>query len=425
MNQSIAVIGLGYVGLPLALTFTRAGYKVTGIDLDLRKIRAIREGESYLPDIQDDALQSAIYSEKFIATNDFKTITKVDAVVICVPTPLDERRIPDLSYLVNVGTSINKYIRPGHLIILESSTYPGTTKEILKPLLEQGGLTAGKDFSLGYSPERIDPGNHQFPFQTVPKIISGVTANCVQKVHELYGTVFDQVVPVSSTEAAELAKLLENSYRFVNISFINEFATLCDHMKIDAWEVIEAAGSKPFGFAKFYPGPGIGGHCIPVDPLYLQWKVGQSGLKSLFIETSAAINHSMPAYIATQLKEQLPAATLKGARILVIGITYKKDVNDIRESSAMELLQLLQQEGCELNYHDPFVSEITLNGSIYHSIELSENNLAQTDGVVIATEHSELPIHRIIQHASLVYDTRNLTKGLSGNAKIVRLGGGN
>lgn len=424
MKQSIAVIGLGYVGLPLALTFSREGYRVIGIDLDLQKVHSIQSGKSYLLDIQDHKIQSAVDSGNFMATNDFKTIVEADVIIICVPTPLDERHIPDLSYLIRAGTAIKQYMRKGQLIILESSTYPGTTNEVLKPLLEQGELVAGKDFYLGYSPERIDPGNDQYAFKTIPKIISGVTMECTKRVYELYNTAFDHIVPVSSTEVAELAKLLENSYRFINISFINEFATLCDQMKIDAWEVIDAAGSKPYGFSAFFPGPGIGGHCIPVDPLYLQWKVQNRGLSSVFIETAAAINNRMPSYILTQVKANIPLSTLQGARIMIIGITYKKDISDTRESAAIELLKLFIQEGCHLVYHDPYIPQITINGSDFQSIELSEENLKSTDCVIIATGHSVLPIKSILEHAPLVYDSRNLTKGLNGKAKVIRLGGG-
>ncbi|WP_433938849.1 nucleotide sugar dehydrogenase [Paenibacillus lautus] len=424
MYRTIAVIGLGYVGLPLALTFSQEGYRVVGVDLDMEKVQSIRLGKSYVVDIQNDTLETEVVSGNFTATNDYRAIGEADVIVVCVPTPLNEDNIPDLSFLVTAGNEINKHLRKEQLIILESSTYPGTTRELLLPLLEQEGLKVGKDFYLGYSPERIDPGNQSYPFKTIPKIISGVTETCAQKVYELYSRIFDQVVAVSSTEAAELAKLLENTYRYVNISFINEFATLCDFMKIDAWEVIEAASSKPYGFSKFSPGPGVGGHCIPVDPLYLLWKVQDGGLSSSFIELSVDINSKMPAYITSQIKAHLPTSTLKGARILIIGITYKKDINDIRGSAALEIMRELNQKGCSLDYHDPFVPQITLDGSVYRSIDLSKANLVNTDCVIIATDHSQLPVESILQHAPLIYDTRNITQGLSGKAKVVRLGGG-
>lgn len=424
MYRTIAVIGLGYVGLPLALTFSQEGYRVVGVDLDMEKIQSIRLGKSYVVDIQNETLATEVASGNFTATNDYRAIGEVDAIVVCVPTPLNEENIPDLSFLVTAGKEINKHIRKEQLIILESSTYPGTTKELLLPLLEQQGLVVGKDFYLGYSPERIDPGNHSYSFKSIPKIISGVTEACTQKVYELYSLIFDQVVTVSSTEAAELAKLLENTYRYVNISFINEFATLCDYMKINAWEVIEAASSKPYGFSKFLPGPGVGGHCIPVDPLYLQWKVQDCGLSSSFIKLSVDINSKMPAYITSQIKAHLPSSTLNGARIFILGITYKKDINDIRESPALEIMRELIQKGCSLDYHDPFVPEITLDGVIYRSKDLSKANLVNTDCVIIATDHSQLPIKSILQHATFIYDTRNITQGLSGNAKVIRLGGG-
>ncbi|MFB4321092.1 nucleotide sugar dehydrogenase [Paenibacillus lautus] len=423
MNRKIAVIGLGYVGLPLALTFSREGYQVSGIDLDLNKIHSIKIGKSYLLDISDDILHSEVISGNLSATNDFSVVADVDAIIICVPTPLNEEHVPDLSFLISAGNMLNEHIQKGQTIILESSTYPGTTKDVLKPLLEKKGLKAGIDFYLGYSPERIDPGNQQFTFQAIPKLISGITEMCAQKVYELYSLVFDQVIKVSSTEAAELTKLLENTYRYVNISFINEFATLCDHLKIDAWEVIDAAGTKPYGFTKFFPSPGAGGHCIPVDPLYLQWKVKEAGLHSSFIESSAVINQKMPAYIVNQVKAQIHS-NWKEARILVIGITYKKDVNDIRESAAIEIMRLLTQEGCYLEYHDPLISRMTLDGVTYQSIDLTEGNLANADCVIIATDHSQLPVEFIVKHASLIYDARNITRGLTGRGKIIRLGGG-
>lgn len=422
--ESVAIIGLGYVGLPLALAFFQKGFHVVGIDSDRRKIHSIRAGESYLPDVSNDILKSVVDSGDFAVTNDFNWISEVEAIVICVPTPLDEQNNPDLSYLTNAGSSIQKHMKRGQFIVLESSTYPGTTTEILRPLLEREGWAAGTDFYLGYSPERIDPGNIRHPLATVPKIISGVTEQCARKAFELYNAVFDQVVLASSTEVAEMAKILENSYRLVNISFINEFATLCDRMNIDVWEVIEAAGTKPYGFSKFFPGPGVGGHCIPVDPMYLQWKSKKSGLSSEFIELSAVMNHRMPSYIVNRVKACLPFSHLKGARILIVGLAYKKDINDIRESAAVELMRLFHQEGCRLEYHDPYVPTFEWNGAIYRSIDLSESNLINTDCVIIATGHSHLPIQKLLDYAPLIYDTRNVTKGLSGKARVIRLGGG-
>jgi nucleotide sugar dehydrogenase len=422
--QSIAVVGLGYVGLPLALAFHHEGHSIIGIDLDRRKLDSIRQGKSYLPDIEDELLSKAVNTGRFDVTEHFASIAHADVVLICVPTPLNKQHTPDLSYLIRAGTAIAEYIRQGHIIVLESSTYPGTTNEILRPMFEEKGLMVGEDYYLGYSPERIDPGNREHPFLTVPKIVSGVTEACVRRVSEVYDRVFDQVVPVSSTEAAELAKLLENSYRFVNISFINEFAILCDRMNVDVWEVIAAAGTKPYGFSAFYPGPGIGGHCIPVDPLYLQWKAKESGMSSTFIEASTVLNERMPSHIVKQVQGCLPGTRLEGSRILVVGVAYKKNINDVRESAALEILQLLAEQKSRIAYHDPFVPSLALNGFELRSVELTERILEETDCVILATEHSKLPIPFILDHAPLVYDTRNLTKGLSGKAKVVRFGGG-
>lgn len=424
MVQSVAVIGLGYVGLPLALTFIKKGINVIGIDLDGNKLRILKQGLSYLPDISDETVNSAISRQHLIVTNDYSAVEQAEAVIICVPTPLDQDHNPDLRYLEQVGRSLNPHIRNETLVVLESSTYPGTTKEVLKPLLEQGGRKLGEHFCLAYSPERIDPGNMEYPLEAIPKIISGVTEQCVQRLFDLYSQVFDKLVKVTSTEAAELSKLLENSYRFVNISFINEFAILCDRMNINIWEVIEAARTKPYGFSAFYPGPGIGGHCIPVDPLYLQWRSRQFGLTSRFIEYSQMINIGMPRYIVEQIKSQLSVETLESTGILVIGAAYKRDIGDMRESSAVEMMRLLLEEGANLSYHDPFVSEITINGHELRSVELSEQNLKAQDCVLLATNHSGLPLQHIVDHSAFIFDTRNMTDGYSGNARIVRLGEG-
>lgn len=424
MHQSIAVVGLGYVGLPLALAFINKDFHVTGIDLDQKKLQSLRQGVSYLPDISDESITEAMTHKRFIVTDDYACICEVDAVVICVPTPLNEEHKPDLRYLEQVGRSLGKQIKKGQLIVLESSTYPGTSREVLKPLLEEEGYKVGEDIFLAYSPERIDPGNQQYKLEAIPKVISGITEQCAQRIYDLYNRVFQEVVRVSSTEVAELSKLLENSYRFVNISFINEFAMICDRMNINVWEVIEAARTKPYGFSAFYPGPGIGGHCIPVDPLYLQWKSKQYGVSSRFIETSQTINLSMPQYILERIKEGLSVSTLKNIHILVVGITYKRNLSDTRESSALEIMKLMVREGAKLSYHDPYVPEISVNGYRMNSLELTEQSLKNNDGVVIITDHTKLPLQLIVDHAAFVYDTRNISKGLSGNARVIRLGAG-
>lgn len=424
-KQTIAVIGLGYVGLPLALSMVNKGFHVVGIDLDHRKIELLQKGCSYIPDIKDFVIQSAVASHRFTTTGEYDAIECADTIIICVPTPLTVYHTPDLSYLTKAGKAISYRIKTGQLVILESSTYPGTTKEVLQPILEESMLKVGNDIFLGFSPERIDPGNKHYTIDTIPKVISGITQECVRRVHDLYSQIFDNVVAVSSTETAELTKLLENSYRFINISFINEFAMLCDAMNINVWEVIEAASSKPYGYSAFYPGPGVGGHCIPVDPLYLQWKAKQFGFDSRFIELSNEVNHRIPTYIVQQIKSLLaPFKTLRDSNILIYGVAYKRNISDVRESSALQLMELLLFEGVHLSYHDPFVPSVWIGGHQMNSVEMTDEILQNNDCVVIATDHSCIPLLQIIEHSSLVFDTRNATQGMKGKAKVYRLGGG-
>jgi UDP-N-acetyl-D-glucosamine dehydrogenase len=425
MVQSIAIVGLGYVGLPLALTFIKKGITVLGIDLDVNKLESLRAGRSYLPDISDETVNWATEQQHLIVTDDYAAVQKTEAVIICVPTPLDQDHNPDLRYLEQVGRSLSPQLGDGQLIVLESSTYPGTTREVLMPLLEQEGRKVGADIFLAYSPERIDPGNKQYPLEVIPKVISGVTEQCLQRIFNLYAKVFDKLIQVSSTEAAEMSKLLENSYRFINISFINEFAMICEKMNISVWEVIEAARTKPYGYSAFYPGPGIGGHCIPVDPLYLQWRSKQFGLTSGFIEFAQRINLAMPRYIIDQVKACLSVSSLVNTNILVVGIAYKRDIGDTRESSAIEMLKLLLEEEATLTYHDPLVAEVQIGGHAMTSVELSEPSLKDMDCILLATNHTELPIQFILDHSALVFDTRNITEGYKGKARIVRLGEGN
>ncbi|QMV40776.1 nucleotide sugar dehydrogenase [Cohnella cholangitidis] len=423
MTRVIGIIGLGYVGLPLALTFIQKGHRVIGVDLDERKIRALHESKSYLPDVSNEAIRKSLADNKLLATSDYSQLTAAEALILCVPTPLTINHTPDLSYLLQVGSRLSKQLARNQLIVLESSTYPGTTREILLPLLEKSGLKVGEDYYLAYSPERINPGNSSFLFEDIPKVISGLTERCSERIFELYSTVFSRVVPLSTPEAAELTKLLENTYRFVNISFINEFAMICDKLNIDVWEVIEAAKTKPYGFSAFYPGPGIGGHCIPVDPLYLQWSANLRGTNSAFIDYSHAVNLAMPKYIVDRVKECLEES-LTGKSILVIGVAYKRNINDVRESSSLSLMELLVQEGAILSYHDPYVPEVKVYGNVMKSQQLDERKLADADCVVIATDHSQLPLQSILDHATLVYDTRNSTRGRTGKARVVRYGTG-
>lgn len=377
-----------------------------------------------MPDVSDEIVRSSIEQKKLIPMTDYSRLSETEAVIICVPTPLTSEFKPDLSFLQSVGAALSERLTKGQLIVLESSTYPGTTRGVLKPLLEMSSLKVGEDIYLAYSPERINPGNSNYTLEVIPKVISGLTASCTNRIHELYSTVFADVVTVSSPEAAEMTKLLENTYRFVNISLINEMAMLCEKLKIDVWEVINAAKTKPYGFSAFYPGPGIGGHCIPVDPLYLQWSANLIGSNSTFIEYSHYINTLMPVYILERIRDSIRDSILAGKSILVIGVSYKRDIDDIRESSALTLMSLMAQEGAKLSYYDPHVPEVSVNGLSWKSEELNEKALADADCVVIATDHSQLPIPFILDHARLVYDTRGVTRGRSGKGRIVRLGTG-
>ncbi|MBD2871524.1 nucleotide sugar dehydrogenase [Paenibacillus arenilitoris] len=423
-ERTIAIVGLGYVGLPLALLFVQKGFQVIGIDLVSHKIDRLNSGISYIDQIQDRDIQAALDSKRFVPSVHYSELQKAEAVIICVPTPLTAHGTPDLSYLTQAAKEISRYLHKRQLVILESSTYPGTTREILLPQLNQAGLTVGADFHVAYSPERVDPGNQEYAVESIPKVISGVTPGCLDRVKELYGQVFTHVYPVSSTDAAEMTKILENAYRLVNISFINEMAVICDALNLNAWEIIEAAKTKPFGFKAFYPGPGVGGHCIPVDPSYLVWKINQYGIDSEFIQLSNAVNHRMPLYIIQHLKRQLAPKTLKGAAILVYGAAYKADIADYRESASVELIHLLQLEGAEVSYHDPYIPSLEVDGHKMASTPITEAILKKSDCVVIATDHASLPLSLLAEHAPLIYDTRNVTSGLTGKAKIVRLGGG-
>ncbi|WP_284637747.1 nucleotide sugar dehydrogenase [Paenibacillus silviterrae] len=422
-NKTVAVIGLGFVGLPLAMTFARKGFRVIGIDTDLNKINHLRNGVNYLTGLDDPELRSMLDTGRFVASNRYDPVEKANSIVICVPTPLNSEDQPDLSYLIQAGEEISRRIKQSQLIVLESSTFPGTTREVLQPILEKSKLLVGKDIFLGYSPERVDPGNEHFSLEQIPKIISGVTDTCANAVYQLYSKVFDQLFMVSSTEAAEFTKLLENTYRFVNISMMNELATICDSLKLNIWEVIEAAKTKPFGYSAFYPGPGVGGHCIPVDPLYLQWKAEQLGVKSSFIELSKKINNQMPEYIVQKIAEHLPNKQLKDANIFIYGAAYKRDINDARESSAIQIMNLLRNAEAAVSYHDPYIPSLQVGGEQLHSQELTDQVLYAADCVLILTDHSTIPIQKIVSSAKFIFDTRNVIKESANHTKIMQLGG--
>lgn len=408
MKRKIVVVGLGYVGLPLALLFHQKDYHVIGIDVDEDKLVKLREGRSYISDISDDQIGWLNASGSFEYTGDFSRLSESEAIIICVPTPLSESSDPDLSYLKGAMQSILPHLRPQQLIVVESSTYPGTTEEEFVPLLEQHQYTVGEDVFVGYSPERIDPGNLMYSLENIAKVVSGATAGCLERIVNLYQTVFRTIVPVSSTKAAEMTKLLENTYRFINISFINEIGRLCEGMGIDVWEVIEAAATKPYGFTSYDPGPGIGGHCIPVDPLYLKWKANLEGMETPFIDLAKSINDSQPAYVMGRIKQLLAECNRNDrVRILQIGLAYKANIADLRESPSISLFQLMVAQGYEVDYHDPFIPSFTVSGHEYHHVPLSEEVLNEYDCVVIATAHQSVDYEMILRAAPLIFDTRH------------------
>lgn len=423
-QRTVAIVGLGYVGLPLALLFAERGFHVLGIDLDKQKIDKLSRGKSYILEVQDDEIQAAVASKRFVPSDQYSGLESAEAVMICVPTPLTAYGTPDLSFLTQAAREIGCRLRKGQLVVLESSTYPGTTREVLLPLLSAFDWKIGEDVHLAYSPERVDPGNANYRVAQIPKVVSGITPSCLSRIVELYSGIFNHVHSVSSTDAAEMTKLLENSYRLVNISFINELAMICDVLELNLWEIIEAASTKPFGFKAFYPGPGVGGHCIPVDPSYLAWKIKQYGIKSDFIQISNTVNRIMPMYITQQLKLHLAPKSLSSARILVYGAAYKRDIADHRESASIELIHMLQLEAKCVMYHDPYVPSIQVGGEKLMSVDLDEAVLSGLDCVVIATDHSSLPLQLLLEHAPFIYDTRNVTGGTDGKAKVVRFGGG-
>jgi UDP-N-acetyl-D-glucosamine dehydrogenase len=412
----VGIVGLGYVGLPLAETFAWGGYPVLGFDIDPDKVAALKHGRSYIGHICAERVAEMVNSGRFDATTDPGRFGDVDALIICVPTPLTEAREPDLSYIEGTARSILPHLRPGQLVILESTTYPGTTEELLRPILEESGLEAGTDFFLAYSPEREDPGNRDFGTRNIPKVVGGVNAVCRDLAVALYEPVVEGVVPVSGTRVAEACKILENTYRAVNIALVNELKGVFDAMGIDVWEVIAAARTKPFGFQAFYPGPGLGGHCIPIDPFYLTWAARKYGLHTRFIELAGEVNTAMPGRVVARIAEALNehGKPLKGSRVCVLGVAYKKDVDDPRESPAFTILELLERRRAVVSYNDPHVP--TLPRMRHHSIRLdsqplTEEYLAGQDCVVVVTDHSEYDFGWIVRHTSLVVDTRNATAG--------------
>ncbi|MEW6110028.1 MAG: nucleotide sugar dehydrogenase [Nitrospirota bacterium] len=423
-TASVGVIGLGYVGLPLVLEFNRAGFPVNGFDLDPKKISLLKQGRSYIKHIPSGKISEMNRTKRFLPTTDFSLLKKTDCVLICVPTPLNEYREPDISYVINTTETISRYLRKGHLIVLESTTYPGTTDEDMRPILEKTGFKAGRDFFLAYSPEREDPNNQNFSTSTIPKVVGGYTASCLKAAKALYESVIVKTVPVSSTKVAEASKLLENIYRAVNIALVNELKICFERMGMDVWEVINAAKTKPFGFQAFYPGPGLGGHCIPIDPFYLTWKAREFDFHTKFIELAGEVNIGMPYYVVRKVVDALNSTgrSIKGARILVLGLSYKKDIDDVRESPSLKLITLLQKKGAKVDYNDPHVPkthrmrEYDLRMS---SVPLAANNLKKYDCVLISTDHSAYDYKFIVKNSRLIIDTRNATAGIR-SGKIVK-----
>ncbi|HPV06440.1 MAG TPA: nucleotide sugar dehydrogenase [Aggregatilineales bacterium] len=420
----IAVIGIGYVGLPLAVEFAREGYRVIGVDVSEKKVGLINSGVSYIPDIPTEDIARPVEAGLLSATTDYSILRDVDAISICVPTPLRKTKDPDMSYIIAAADEIAKYSRPGQLIVLESTTYPGTTDELIVPRMAQNGYRVGEDIFVCFSPERIDPGNKVYGVRNTPKVIGGVTPDCTEVAVALYSKPIERVIPVSSTRTAEMVKLLENTFRSVNIGLVNEMALMCDKLDVNVWEVIEAASSKPFGFMTFYPGPGLGGHCIPIDPLYLSWKLKALNYNARFIELASEINSNMPLYVVTKIMDALNEVrkTVNGANILILGAAYKRDIDDLRESPALDIIRLLEERGANISYHDPYVPNLHREGIDLESQPLTEETLSAADAVVIVTDHTCLDYAWVAEHASIVVDTRNALKDVKQpRARVVLL----
>ncbi len=425
-NAVVGVLGLGYVGLPLAREFASSGISVLGFDVDERKVKILNSGKSIIKHVPHKQVKTLVDSGLFRSTSDMSRIKTVDAVLVCVPTPLTENREPDMTYIIKSSETIAKYLQKGQLVAFESTTYPGTTRELVLPILETSGLKAGKDFYLAYSPEREDPGNKQFTTKTIPKVIGGLTPACRNIATKLYRLAIDTMVPVNSLENAEAAKIVENVYRCINIAMVNELKMVFDRMGIDVWDVIRAASTKPFGFKPFYPGPGLGGHCIPIDPFYLTWKARQYGLPTRFIELAGEINTNMPNYVVTRTMEALneKRKSLKGSKVLVLGLAYKKDIDDLRESPSIELIELLCEKGAKVDYNDPYIPKThkqRKHDLQMKSKKLTAKMLAGYDVVLISTDHSDYDYKWIVENSQLVVDTRNATnKVRKGRSKVVK-----
>ncbi|BAH39006.1 MAG TPA: nucleotide sugar dehydrogenase [Gemmatimonas aurantiaca] len=423
----IGVIGLGYVGLPLAMEFVHAGFRVIGYDVSERVVDLLMAGQTHIHDVPAAQVQAAVASGSFVATTLEDRLGECDAISIAVPTPLSKTRDPDMAYVLSAADAIARQAHPGLCVVLESTTYPGTTRELLQPRLEAKGLTVGQDIFVAFSPERVDPGNPVYQTKNTPKVVGGVTPACVEVAQALYESCIDTVVPVSSPEAAELVKLLENTFRAVNIGLVNEIAIMCDKLGVNVWEVIDAAATKPFGFMKFTPGPGIGGHCIPLDPHYLAWKMRTLNYKTRFIDLASEINSHMPEWVVQKVADALNEVrkAVRGSRLLVLGVAYKRDIDDVRESPALDVIRLLEERGAHVEFHDPFVQEFREDGHTRKGVELSDEMLQWADAVVVITDHKQVDYQRVVDQATLLVDTRNVTAKLQpGRAQIVPLAAG-
>ncbi len=423
-KNTVAVIGLGYVGLPLVVEFGLAGFKGIGVDIDASKVEQVNAGVSYIPDVPTDDVAKLVKSKRLRATTDFSAVKDADAIVICVPTPLRKTKEPDISHILVSCDQIAKYTKKGQLIILESTTYPGTTDEVIQPIFEAGGMKVGRDFYLAFSPERVDPGNPKFLTKNICKIVGGVTPECTKRAVELYKYAITTVLPTSNARVAETAKLLENTYRSVNIALVNELAQMCRHLKIDVWEVINAAATKPFGYQAFYPGPGIGGHCIPLDPYYLTWKARVSGYEAKFISLAGEVNSNMPHYVLTLVTDAMNdvGKCINGSKILILGVAYKKNVGDVRESPALEIIDLLQAKGAKISFADPFVPSLKVGDKVMKPVKADAKTLQAADCAIIIANHDAFDYKAIGENAKLTIDTRNAMKGVGRTkGKVVKL----
>ena len=417
----VGIVGLGYVGLPLAVEFGNAGFHVTGIDISTDKVARLNSGDSYVQDVPSSSLAPLVAGRKFDATTDFSVVRDLDTISICVPTPLRKTKDPDMSFIVSAVEEIAKYVHPGLLVILESTTYPGTTDELLQPMLESSGLKVGQDLFLCFSPERVDPGNPVYQTHNTPKVVGGITPLCTEMAQLFFAQALEKVVPVSNTRVAEMVKLLENTFRMINIGMVNELAIMCEGINVNVWEVIDAAATKPFGFMPFYPGPGLGGHCIPIDPFYLSWKTKQAGIEARFIELAGHINGSMPHFVVDKVQNalNLRSKAVRGSRVHVAGIAYKRDIDDVRESPAIDIILMLRKRGAEVTYSDPYIPRLVVDGLSMESSDLTAS-ARESDCVVIVTDHTCFDYRLLLESADLIVDTRNAMKGLA-SEKIVKL----